>query len=385
MGSALLGIAAMFCEWSSLWPEFFSIFFIILAVIGNLIEHSKNISQKMSFKSMLLGGLIGLGYALCAQTTEGLLKIQPYPEAILYTGQSFGLVLALYWWALLLRSEKNNYDLLVCYSYWPKSFLARMISVISYYASSNGLFILTLCLIWLPFFDLLEAQNLDQLPTHMILMGIAVPIIVNSYISQMKYSVALKPYAFILLLAYWLWNGLFLYYISHFTHHIQSLSIINYKSDIYHWIPNVESNQLMAHVSVHALWATYAGLMLARYVNRSPETILGMIIGVILWNTSISHYLSWTLSWSLTLMIVILGAIRTKHPVHAIDSPWGQSQRTPLRLYRWLMPMGHCPWMIFIMDYLCGRPIFILMMNQFTILLMLGIMIHFLQSCSARL
>jgi hypothetical protein len=155
-GMALMMFSSFFRYGYVFFSEICSLVLIFCSLIliiaqYHQIKKSSTECNIFSLSSWIMTFIVGIIYSLFIGTSLEILDhTESFELSSLWSLSSLFLVC---WASLIQRAKLLHDDPVICYAYWPKFLILRLPGLVSYYASSNGLFILILCCTWFFVFD----------------------------------------------------------------------------------------------------------------------------------------------------------------------------------------------------------------------------------------
>ena len=291
---------------------------------------------------------------------------------------SLSTLFILTWASLIQKASYEKSDPVICYAYWPQSAVLRLPALISYYASSNGLFTIMVCSACFFLFDHgLSFNHFEQLDTFWITAYLAFGSGVILYLCRRNFTPSRPQLGLGILISLWLSHFIFMQY-GHLLPPITS-SFLQYKQKVLSITANLplhtENAAISLPLSMLILWGVFWGSALSTVISLKPQAVaalsLGQYAGFYLSAQFLLNYP--TIFSALFFGLIALNALRSKTPIHAIDCPWRDSKRLALKPTRWLMSMGLSPWIFCMVYSLSGKAAVFFVLHNFSLLVVLGL------------
>jgi hypothetical protein len=276
--------------------------------------------------------------------------------------------LVLLWAQMLRTSQEKGYDLLTCYAHWPVQPLWRIGSLISYYASSNGLFVLTCA----TFFTLLlEYTNFTPILLQMdigLYAGlVAFILIITKVCCSIRKFTNSPSY---LLLTLWCLIAFLFFYLSDKPG--LGITFNNLQKELMKTLlflpqPKILHVKFGLYLLLIPLFA--AQLYKQQQINfpHSCYFFLGMLLA------------PFCLSKTFNLLIVtaflgamLLNILTAKTPLHAFDAPFLKTQRHGLKAHRWLVQLSYAPLGLLLTQTLTSTAHVFIIIQNFGLLILIS-------------
>ncbi len=374
-----------FSEWSALTLGFLCL---------GLISFNSRCHNSVSFIfSFFMSILLSFFYQFFIQTSLFLCdSVQPVsqPEFAIPPELSLATLFILTWALLIAKAKDRRGDPVICYAYWPQSPLWRLPALISYYASSNGLFVLILCCISFLLFDtVLSIEHFESLDLITVLIYFVGSYALLLQLCQRPFFPKNPSIGLGFLGCLWVSHFLFMYYSPRIPWSFGNFG--EYKRTIFFLMSGVsiplDSATFTLSFSLTVLWGVFWGSALSRYIYWDLRIVAGVAFGQFLGFHGTLYLLQKEPTLCLIVFFALLGlnGLRAQTPIHMIDCPWRTSQRLPLRPIRWLIAMGMSPWIFAMLYTLSGKPSIFFMLHNFSLLIVLGLIYPFIWEIGERL
>lgn len=330
--------------------------------------------QLIKFSCIFFLGLIHQGIV------EALLQVTlPSTSSIYYT---LSLPITILLAHLIILSAKmvgdaqrKGYDPMICYTHWPKSPLWRLFSLVHYYASSNGLFMLTYTSTATLLIQTTSIKSLLlslDLFIYMIFIGFIVSLItLITRIDLLTRIVARYPGISLLTFFVLLFKSFYL--IS--GYHYSSLTIDMCRLNIaQHFIFLTPPNTFNLKTGLSLLLVPLFGNLVYKLQATHYLYTLGLFLGIVTKTHLPFHNNSLVfIIYGIFVVMMILNIYLAKTPLHAFDTPFLKTQRCPLKPSRWLKKLSYAFSTILCMQVICPPIYTFILLQNFGLLILIGI------------
>jgi len=324
---------------------------------------------------------IGLMYELFINISMHLMQTPSIHGDSVYDGSTVSLqTLFIVTWAILIQKAfKNHSDPVICYAYWPQSVVLRIPALLTYYASSNGLFILMLSTFFFFVFDhVIPFANFEALDTCWLTVYLTCTALLILYISSRAFQPTRPQIGFNIIFFFWIAHFCFIEYGSQLPEIASSFLEYKYKMLLLtsEMPVNLEEATRSLPLSLLVLWGVFWGSALSRIFSLRWSNlmilIMGQCAGLYLSVYQLADHI--TLFTTLFFGCIAFNIMRSASPIHAIDCPWRRSKRLALKPTRWLMSMGLSPCIFCILYGLSGKPAIFFLLHNFSLLTAIGLL-----------